>query len=524
MGAYNLNVQPVQTPDVLGEYGKVVQLRSLLQNQQYQQQMQPLQLQEEQQNVAINAQKVKDIQAGTAAWGEWDGKDYNQLGSLIVKHGGSMSEANNARMFGLQAQEKYSTILKNGADAGRAQVETAQKNNDIAAGKIGALSDVPDADLPQRILQTAQEGVQNGWLDPQHAQMAQQLAQQPIAQIRQGLPLIAKSYMSESEQAKSALDAADLAAKKAQLPGQQAESQMKTAEAAAMQQTGGMNQQMADSKYRFLQSQIAAGKPVAPDDQAFIAGYEKQKKLVPLASAQIRIDGMAQARENQAFDHKLNQPVFVSSAEINRAAREEPGRYTLAGFTPEAIQAQGAARDSVTPQVANELVAFSTAAQHADLLGQAAIAMKNGDVKVLNSLRNRIKTELGSPDVTNFGVIANAYNREVTKALTGGHITDNEIKEQGLTIPSNAGPDQIQGAVEKYKALMTSKIQQRQNQYNSARQGAMPFGDNAQPSGGGTQGAGGGLVTMKAPNGQTKPVNPSEVEHYKSMGATVVSQ
>jgi hypothetical protein len=36
--------------------------------------------------------------------------------------------------------------------------------------------------------------------------------------------------------------------------------------------------------------------------------------------------------------------------------------------------------------------------------------------------------------------------------------------------------------------------------------------------------AGSGTVTMKAPNGQTKQVSADQVEHFKSLGATVVQQ
>jgi hypothetical protein len=41
--------------------------------------------------------------------------------------------------------------------------------------------------------------------------------------------------------------------------------------------------------------------------------------------------------------------------------------------------------------------------------------------------------------------------------------------------------------------------------------------------GNGTQSGGaGGTVKMKAPNGMVKEVTPDQVEHYKSLGATVV--
>ena len=37
-------------------------------------------------------------------------------------------------------------------------------------------------------------------------------------------------------------------------------------------------------------------------------------------------------------------------------------------------------------------------------------------------------------------------------------------------------------------------------------------------------GGGNGAVTMRAPNGQTQTISPDQVDHYKSLGATVVTQ
>jgi hypothetical protein len=204
-----------QPTDILGQYAKVVALRNALQQQQYEQQMRPLQLQQEQQAVQLQQQQLRDAQAGQAAYGEWDGKDYNDLASLIVKHGGSINAANQAAQFGLNVREKMSTINKN-------QAETLKTNNDVAAGKVNALTSLPDNQLQQAVLDTANEGIRAGWLDQQHYQTAQQLAQLPPQQLRAVLPTVAKGFMSMSQQADWAL--------------KQPELQIKTQEAQQMQQ------------------------------------------------------------------------------------------------------------------------------------------------------------------------------------------------------------------------------------------------------------------------------------------------
>jgi len=133
-------------------------------------------------------------------------------------------------------------------------------------------------------------------------------------------------------------------------------------------------------------------------------------------------------------------------------------RYTAPGYTPEAeIQRQTGKTFGPGGKGSEEILAFNTALQHADLLQQASDALKNGSTRVLNQIGNQLGVQFGSDKASNFQVIANAYSREVTKALSAGDLTDSEIKEQGATLPSNASPSQITGALSSYKALIQSR-------------------------------------------------------------------
>jgi hypothetical protein len=132
-----------------------------------------------------------------------------------------------------------------------------------------------------------------------------------------------------------------------------------------------------------------------------------------------------------------------------------------------------AAEAEVPTQIGNQKVAFTTAIQHADLLGQVATALKNGDVRTLAGLKNRFKTEFGATNLNDFNVVANAYNNEINKILGGGNATIEDLKTSGATLPSNANIDTLMSAIGNYKKLAQSKMnmldKQKQNAINQSQ-------------------------------------------------------
>src|SRR5208283_560379 len=195
-----------------------------------------------------------------------------------------------------------------------------------------------------------------------------------------------------------------------------------------------------------------------------------------IAPAEVRVEGMGKIRQFPVYDSQTKQTIYMDSNEINDAKLRDPGRYTVPSYTPEAEIAKGTGT-AFAPggKAGTELKAFNTAFQHADLLSQAATALNNGDTKALNTVKNTLKTQFGSADVTNFNTISQVYNHEVLKAL-GGHVTDAEVKSANAMIPDNASPAQIKGAVENLKSLMQSKIGVMKQQYEAGKQGQPAFG------------------------------------------------
>lgn len=208
-------------------------------------------------------------------------------------------------------------------------------------------------------------------------------------------------------------------------------------------------------------------------------GGNRVKQVSPFSLTFQRGASFAQNRPEEVV-RDPNNPGIITYA----PASEAMNKGLQAPQSAPTVAAKAITKSAVAGPIGNEINAFSTALQHADLLQNALTALGNGDEKTLNSLKNRFKTEFGSADVTNFQTIANAYSREITKMLAAGHMTNEEINTNGASLPANASPQQIIGALQAYKALAQSKLNIRQQQVQQGQKGKPNFpANNAPPPG-----------------------------------------
>jgi hypothetical protein len=184
---------------------------------------------------------------------------------------------------------------------------------------------------------------------------------------------------------------------------------------------------------------------------------KKAEEITTRMSAAPRIE-MQNQRAVQVGDPNTGAVTYEHAGEAIKNKDQAPGSI---GFSAQKTAANAVAKGEVPKNIGDQKVAFNTAISHAELLEKAADALKNGDQQTLNSLTNRFKNEFGSAGPVNAQAIANAYSREVTKMLSGGHITDAEIGATGKTLDPNVqGPEQIKGVLSTYKALAQSKAQE----------------------------------------------------------------
>ena len=204
---------------------------------------------------------------------------------------------------------------------------------------------------------------------------------------------------------------------------------------------------------------------------------KRSKQVTPLG-----LGNPGMGRPLQVGD--VNNPGETTYMTGGQAIRSgAPGAQSASVQVPKA-----AAKAEVPTKIGDKTVAFNTMLQHAQLLRQAAKALQNGNVRLVNSLSNRAMSEFGDPALTDFHAIANAYNHEVTDVISKGHMTDTEVAKGGATMPDSANYATIDKVLSSYEALARSKMTQLNNQKQAAIQQAQPRGGkNAQGQGNGTR-------------------------------------
>jgi len=231
----------------------------------------------------------------------------------------------------------------------------------------------------------------------------------------------------------------------------------------------------ADAKYRELQTKKASGNPLTPDESNWIKGYEKQKLLVPATTANIRLEGIERSRQYQVYDHKTKQAIWVSAEELNSSKVKEPGRYTVASFTPEAIGIKKITEYMISGKGGQQLTAFNTAITHLDTLEHLSLALENSDYYQVNRISQEWQKQTGQPEIKSFDAAKNAMSGEVAAALKASGATDQEIATVVESFDRAYSEKGLIAAIQTYRELLESKANQLKAQYESGMQGKPAF-------------------------------------------------
>lgn len=451
--ALNVNTQ---APSPIAEYAKLQQIQGMQQEAQTRQlqqtalgqenQQRQLQLQDSQ---TLRSLSTKHVQKD--ADGNVTGFDFDGLMKDASAAGVSPQTLN-------QMQNQRAETIKNlqGADDATRNAQIA-KNKAFYEG-LESLRGIKDpaqrsAALPGVLANLQKQGVdtskipQNAPLDDNSLNQFEAtlgMHAQVLDDAKKAADTAATKLNSETTAAKEAREAAEFAAK---LPG------------------GGMENP--EQKYIRLQASSGQGQKLNDADNAWIKGYEKNKALTPtitnnLQNANAAADAngnpsaIAQAIANNQMKWSeavsMRTPIATKNAILKEVYKLNPN-FDTSEFGLEA----DAAKKARSGAWADTRLAYNTALDHSDLLLQASDALKNGNVKLLNSLENKFKTEFGWSGKINYDAIANAYNHEVNSVISKGHITDKEVETGHATLPSDANSQTIHDVVNSYKALMTSK-------------------------------------------------------------------
>jgi hypothetical protein len=440
-----------QQSDPLESYGRLVQLQSLLQQQKYNQQAQPLKIQEAQQQLQSgeleNQQKAMQL------------KDQQTVMQVLSQNQGDLDRSL-PQLAGKVSPQTFMGLAKAHLDMRKSVAELNEKelanqkqSNDSLLGLIEQAKQLPPDQYAQQWPNIAQQALQinpklQGHIDP-----AQPVPQEALGQYEIGL------------QTQSVAQAQELKKREVTAQEKTADAHMISAQRLPVDQ-----QELTD----FLRKHPGKGP----------ADYAKWKaSLSP--QAQINVQGgapnndlaqaVAEGRMKIGDVLTYRTPLPIRKQFLNSVMAINPS-YRSYDYDVE----KGVEKAFTSGTEGRNLTAFNTAIEHAKQLDSATNDLKNFDVRAMNKLANAYGVETGKDQVTNFNVIKNALVGEISKVFKGGQATDAEINH--ITGPFDAAnsPAQLKGAIKQAIALMNSKRNALKQQYDMGKQGRPNFGEGEQ--------------------------------------------
>ncbi len=138
---------------------------------------------------------------------------------------------------------------------------------------------------------------------------------------------------------------------------------------------------------------------------------------------------------------------------------------------------QKAVKDWGSGAQGQQMVALDTSINHLDTLQQLGTALDNGNVQLLNSLRNRFRTEFGSELPTNLAAAAPIVAGEVAKVVAGvrgGTAEERDALAKSYSQAASNG--QLTGAISTQRSLIAGKmVEQRRNFTRTTKAGPEDF-------------------------------------------------
>lgn len=467
---------PEQPQDPIQNYARALQLKQQIANAPLQQQAMQQQVQAGAQENQQRQQAIDDQKATTDAMRSWDGKSMDDLPGLLLKHGASATA-----VFGMKDNILKQKTALNTLDESTFKLN--QGKNDQLLGKLQAVTGGDDTTLPARLSQAVQESVQQGILDPAHAQQIGQITQQiqDPSKLKDALGVFEKGLMGQKAQFDQSQKERETAAKE-----QEAQARATTAQTTSTRLQAEMpGGSMQPVEQKELTDYLAKNPGKGPIDFA-----KYKASLAPQAA--INVQGNIGGAQGDALVNAVaggsmkigdvltpRTPLPIRQEFLNKVMAANP-QFNSANYDIE----KGVMKSATSGKIADNLTAFNTASDHLRQLSSATDALENTDSRTLNKIGNTLGYEFGSDKTTNFNVIKNAVSGEISKVFKGGQATDAEIAHVMQPFDAANTTAQLKGAIKQAQSLMDSKRTALREQVEKGKKGQANFGEDNSPASG----------------------------------------
>lgn len=125
----------------------------------------------------------------------------------------------------------------------------------------------------------------------------------------------------------------------------------------------------------------------------------------------------------------------------------------------------------------NTVRSLNVAVEHMDTARRLAAAMQNGDIPLINQLKNEIATQTGQPAPSNFNAVKEILADEVIKGVIGGTGALQDREAAAKKIRDAASPAQLNGVLDSWTELLGGQLKGLEKQYQGATMGRKDFRD-----------------------------------------------
>lgn len=173
------------------------------------------------------------------------------------------------------------------------------------------------------------------------------------------------------------------------------------------------------------------------------------------------------ARAKMIGDYEESPSDLPTRGGVRAAAVADAKRYNKDFNEQNYAASQRAYNNFVSGPEARTVRSLNVATDHLDTLRQAAAALKNGQIPIVNSLVNKYREMTGSPLTTNFDSIKQAVSSEIAKTIVGGQTALQDRDEMSNRARNADSPDQLFGIFDQFTKLMGGQMKGLRQQYES---------------------------------------------------------
>lgn len=454
---------PEQQPGPLDQYGKALQLKSLMNAQALapgQQQLQQQAVVQGGQENQMRAQQLADQQAQTAALKAWDGKDVHDLPGLLLKHGGSAQA-----VFGMKNQ--LITQQKSLAEADEATIKNQQAKNDMITGHLEAVKGAP-ADQKQQAFEGAISDLEQKGLVPPGSIPKQYPGDDK-------LDLFEKSFMGGKQIVDNAIKQRETKAKEQEAQSR-ATSANTTAQRLQAEMPGGALQPVEQKE---LSDFIAKNPGKGPTDFA-----KWKASLAPAAGVAAQTGGVKYTADDPTVQAVANNKLKIADVMTPRtplairqqflsAVMEAKPDFNSGTYDVE----KGVEKAFTSGQYSQQLNSINRAREHMGTFLDLAKNINNTDIQAVNRVKNAFQTQFGGAAPGNLGIAKQAFASEVGKSFAGASVALADRQELDHKISEASSWEQLAGAAQTADTLLAGAQKALKKTYESGRSGKPNFGE-----------------------------------------------